>query len=53
MSATPLIPFIFDVYTFSAASKELLDAVRADIDRFVKDAPQFDDLTMMGVEYFG
>ena len=33
--------------------KELLDAVRADIDRFVKDAPQFDDLTMMGVEYFG
>lgn len=33
--------------------KELLAFVRADIDGFVRDAAQFDDLTMMCVEYRG
>ncbi len=33
------------------APRELLDAVRADIDAFVGDAPQFDDLTMMAFRY--
>ena len=30
---------------------ELLPAVKADIDRFVGDAPQFDDITMLCLEY--
>ncbi len=30
---------------------EILPAVRADIDAFVKDAPQFDDITMLCLEY--
>lgn len=30
---------------------ELLHAVRQDIDKFVRDAPQFDDITMLCVEY--
>lgn len=33
--------------------KELLGAVRSEIDGFVKDAAQFDDLTMMSVKYLG
>lgn len=31
--------------------QEILPAVRADIDRFVGDAPQFDDITMLCLEY--
>lgn len=31
--------------------EELLAAVRADIDAFVGTAPQFDDITMLCVEY--
>lgn len=30
--------------------KELLRAVKEDIDKFVGDAPQFDDITMLGIE---
>ena len=37
----------------NAAPKKLLDAVRNDIDEFVGAAPQFDDITMMGVKYDG
>ena len=33
--------------------KEICKAVREDIDRFVKDAPQFDDITMLCVRYHG
>lgn len=33
--------------------KKLLENVRADIDAFVKDAPQFDDITMMALNYKG
>lgn len=33
--------------------KRLLPAVKRDIDRFAKDAEQFDDITMMGFKYFG
>ena len=29
----------------------VLDAVKTDIDRFVGDAPQFDDITMLCLEY--
>ena len=32
---------------------ELLGRVKSEIDRFVGDAPQFDDITMMAVKYFG
>ena len=30
---------------------DLLSAVKADIDGFVGEAPQFDDITMLGFEY--
>ena len=33
--------------------KELLESVRADVDRFVSSAPQFDDLTMLSIKYYG
>ncbi len=33
------------------AVTELLPAIKADIDKFVGDAPQFDDITMLGFEY--
>ena len=33
--------------------KELLPAVRSDINEFVGDAPQFDDITMLGFRYYG
>jgi serine phosphatase RsbU (regulator of sigma subunit) len=33
-----------------AAPKELLVSVRADIDAFVADAPQFDDITMLAIK---
>ena len=36
-----------------AAPEELLKNVRAAVDAFVKEAPQFDDLTMLGFRYFG
>jgi sigma-B regulation protein RsbU (phosphoserine phosphatase) len=36
-----------------AAPEELLKNVRASVDGFVKDAEQFDDLTMLCVEYKG
>ncbi|MBQ8967437.1 SpoIIE family protein phosphatase [Ruminococcus sp.] len=33
-----------------AAPKELLTGVKASVDKFVGEAPQFDDLTMMGIK---
>ncbi len=36
-----------------ADAQTVLKNVREDIDDFVKDAPQFDDLTMMCFQYFG
>ena len=33
--------------------KELLEAVRQDVDRFVGGAEQFDDLTMLALRYLG
>ena len=36
-----------------ATQKEILLGVRAAVDAFVKDAPQFDDLTMLGLRYNG
>ena len=35
------------------SQKEVLLGVRTAVDAFVKDAPQFDDLTMVGLKYFG
>ena len=32
---------------------ELLHAIRADIDAFIGDAPQFDDITMLAMTYYG
>ena len=32
---------------------ELLPAIKKDIDNFVGDAPQFDDITMLGFKYLG
>ena len=37
----------------SASPEELLKNVRRAVDGFVKDAEQFDDLTMLGLEYKG
>lgn len=36
-----------------ASPKELLDVVRGEVDKFVGDAPQFDDLTMLAIKYNG
>lgn len=36
-----------------ATQKEVLAGVRAAVDAFVKEAPQFDDLTMVGLKYNG
>ncbi len=36
-----------------AGPEELLKNVRDSVDAFVKDAEQFDDLTMLCVEYMG
>ena len=36
-----------------ASQKEVLSSVRASVDAFVKEAPQFDDLTMLGLKYYG
>ena len=36
-----------------ASQKEVLAGVRAAVDAFVKEAPQFDDLTMVGLKYNG
>ena len=36
-----------------ASQKEVLAGVRVAVDAFVKEAPQFDDLTMVGLKYFG
>ena len=36
-----------------ASQKEVLAAVRAAVDTFVNNAPQFDDLTMLGLKYNG
>ena len=33
--------------------KDVLAGVRAAVDAFVKEAPQFDDLTMLGLKYNG
>lgn len=36
-----------------ASPRKLLAGVKEEIDLFVSDAPQFDDITMMGLTYFG
>ena len=36
-----------------ASQKDVLMAVRTAVDAFVKEAPQFDDLTMLGLKYYG
>lgn len=33
--------------------KEILDGIKDDIDAFVGEAPQFDDITMLCIDYFG
>ena len=35
------------------APKELLPKIKAEVDRFVGEAPQFDDITMLCLEYKG
>ncbi|WP_407386041.1 PP2C family protein-serine/threonine phosphatase [Ruminococcus sp.] len=37
----------------SASQKEVLAGVRTAVDAFVNEAPQFDDLTMVGLKYYG
>ena len=37
----------------SAEPDILIRNVREGIDRFVKDAPQFDDITMLAIRYYG
>ncbi len=36
-----------------AKPKDLLPIIRREVDRFVGDAPQFDDLTMLSLTYYG
>ena len=36
-----------------SSQQEVLSGVRSAVDAFVKDAPQFDDLTMLGFKYYG
>ena len=36
-----------------ASQQDVLAGVRAAVDAFVKEAPQFDDLTMVGLKYYG
>ena len=40
-------------YAIDKSSREVLDIVRTDIDEFVDDAPQFDDITMLEMAYLG
>ena len=40
-------------YAVNKSSREILDIVRTDIDEFVDDAPQFDDITMLEMSYLG
>ncbi|MBQ9384337.1 MAG: SpoIIE family protein phosphatase [Ruminiclostridium sp.] len=37
----------------NASPKELLATVKKSVDEFVGEAPQFDDITMLGLKYFG
>lgn len=37
----------------AAKPKDLLPIIRQEVDRFVGDAPQFDDLTMLSLTYYG
>ena len=37
----------------SASPGDILPFVREQISEFVKDAPQFDDITMLGLRYIG
>lgn len=37
----------------SASPKQMLESVKEGVDAFVKDAEQFDDLTMLALEYRG
>ncbi|MDO4679642.1 MAG: PP2C family protein-serine/threonine phosphatase, partial [Eubacteriales bacterium] len=37
----------------SSNAKEILTTVKSDIDTFVGDAVQFDDITMLCIDYFG
>ncbi len=41
------------MYNLDAEPKELLKKVREDVDSFVGDADQFDDLTMLAFKYNG
>ena len=36
-----------------ALPPELLPQIKAEIDSFVGEAPQFDDITMMCIQYYG
>ena len=38
---------------YDKSCKEICDLVKEDVDAFVKDAPQFDDITMLCLEYVG
>ena len=40
-------------HNVNAAPAELLAAVRSELDAFVGEAPQFDDVTMLCLDYFG
>ncbi len=48
-------PVMFEIIQKHSAddNRMLLQNIRSDVDSFVKDAPQFDDLTMLVIEYKG
>ena len=48
-----LLNILNSIYTDDLTMKELCDGVKADVDKFVGDAPQFDDITMIAFKYNG
>ena len=46
-------PYVTGLKVLSFGEEAILEAVDKDVREFVGDAEQFDDLTMMCVEYYG
>ena len=47
------LPDLSSTWPDLAAPADLLKVVRGEVDKFVGDAPQFDDLTMLAIKFNG